>query len=96
MTPRGFFDCLDVAAAEQRQAQAQAVEVEVEVEPVDDQSTDADPAAEVAAFVDRPASPVIEATKPAARSGGNASSYGSSARSTPLAEAAGFYGTGSQ
>ena len=61
MTPRGFFDCLDVAAAEQRQAQA------VEVEPVDDQSTDADPAAEVAAFVDRPASPVIEATKPAAR-----------------------------
>lgn len=88
MTPRGFFDCLDVAAAEQRQAQA--VEFEFEFEPVDDQSTDANPAAEVAAFVDRPASPVIDATKPAARSGGNASSYGSSARSTPLAEAAGF------
>ncbi|KFA16574.1 hypothetical protein KWS_0126415, partial [Xanthomonas vasicola pv. musacearum NCPPB 4384] len=75
MTPRGFFDCLDLAAAEQRQTQA------VVAEPVDDQSSDADPAAEVAAFVDRPAPPVLEATKLAARSGGNVSSYGSSARS---------------
>ena len=90
MTPRGFFDCLDLAAAEQRQTQA------VVAEPVDDQSSDADPAAEVAAFVDRPAPPVLEATKLAARSGGNVSSYGSSPRSTPLAEAAGFYGTGSR
>ena len=65
MTPRGFFDCLDVAAAELRQVQA------VEIEPVGDQSADADPVAEVAAFVDRPAPSVIEATKPAARSSSN-------------------------
>lgn len=88
MSPRGFFYSLDVAAAEQRQAQA------VQVEPVGDQSTDTDPAAEVAVFVDRPVQAVIEANKPAARSSGNASS--GSARSTPLAEAAGFYGTGSR
>ena len=55
MTPRGFFDCLDVAAAEQSQAQA------VEFEPVGDQSTDAGREAEVAAFVNRPASATIEA-----------------------------------
>lgn len=39
MAPRGFFDCLDIAAVEQRQARA------VEVALVDDQSTDADLAA---------------------------------------------------
>lgn len=88
MTPRGFFDCLDVAAAEQRQAQA------VEVEPVCDQSTDADPAAEVAAFVDCPVPSSIEPARPAARSSSN--SYGSSNRNTPLAEAAGFYSTGNR
>ena len=91
MTPRGCFDCLDVAAAEQRQAQA------LEVEPVCVQSTDADPAAEVAAFVDCSVPSSIEAARPAAKVSGNASNCsGSSARSTPLAEAAGFYGTGSR
>jgi hypothetical protein len=49
MTSRGFFDCLDVAAAERHQAHP------VEFEPVGDQSTDADHEAEVAAFVNRPA-----------------------------------------
>ena len=49
MTPRGFFDCLDVADVEQRQAHS------VEFEPVGDQSTDAGQEAEVAAFVNRPA-----------------------------------------
>lgn len=91
MTPRGFFDCLDVAAAEQSQAQA------VEFEPVGDQSTDAGREAEVAAFVNRPASATIEAARPAVKVSGNASSYsGGSARSTPLAEAAGFYSSGSR
>jgi len=91
MTPRGFFDCLDVAAAEQSQAQA------VEFEPVGDQSTDAGREAEVAAFVNRPASATIEAARPAAKVSGNASNYsGGSARSTPLAEAAGFYSSGSR
>ena len=66
MTPRGCFDCLDVAAAEQRQAQA------VEVEPVCVQSTDADPAAEVAAFVDCSVPSSIEAARPAAKVSGNA------------------------
>lgn len=84
MTPRGFFNCLDVA--EQRQAQA------VEVEPVGDESTDADPAAEVAAFIDRPAPSAIDATRPAARSSSN--SYSGSNRNTPLAEAAGIYSSG--
>lgn len=84
MTPRGFFNCLDVA--EQRQAQA------VEVEPVGDESTEADPAAEVAAFVDRLAPSAIEATKPAARP--SSSSYSGSNRNTPLAEAAGIYSSG--
>ena len=86
MTPRGFFDCLDVAAVEQYQAQA------VEVEPVGDQSTELDTAAEVAAFVDRPAPSAIEATRPAARS--SSSSYSGSNRNTPLAEAAGIYSSG--
>ncbi|HBX5338420.1 TPA: hypothetical protein MH415_30665 [Klebsiella pneumoniae] len=86
MTPRGFFDCLDVASADPRQAQA------VEVEPVGDQSTDLDAAAEVAAFVDRPAPSAIEATRPAARSSSN--SYSGSNRNTPLAEAAGIYSSG--
>ena len=86
MTPRGCFDCLDVAAAEQRQAQA------VEVEPVCVQSTDADPAAEVAAFVDCSVPSSIEAARPAARSSSN--SYSGSNRNTPLAEAAGFYSSG--
>ena len=86
MTPRGFFDCLDVAAAEQRQAQA------VEVEPVGDQSTELDAAAEVSAFVDRSAPSAIEATRAAARS--SDSSYSGSNRNTPLAEAAGFYSSG--
>ena len=91
MTPRGFFDCLDVADVEQRQARA------VEFEPVGDQSTDAGREAEVAAFVNRPASASMEAARPAAKVSGNASNCsGSSARSTPLAEAAGFYGTGSR
>lgn len=91
MTQRGFFDCLDVAAAEQSQAQA------VEFEPVGDQSTDAGREAEVAAFVNRPASATIEAARPAAKVSGNASNYsGGSARSTPLAEAAGFYSSGSR
>lgn len=91
MTPRGFFDCLDVAAVEQRQAQA------VEFEPVGDQSTDAGREEEVTAFVNRPAPATIEAAKLAAKVGGNASNYsGGGARSTPLAEAAGFYGTGSR
>ena len=86
MTPRGFFDCLDVAAADPRQAQA------VEVEAVGDQSTELDVAAEVAAFVDRPAPSAIEATRPAARSSSN--SYSGSNRNTPLAEAAGIYSSG--
>ncbi|SBV53283.1 hypothetical protein XBLMG947_4102 [Xanthomonas bromi] len=90
MTPRGFFDCLDVAAAEQRQAHS------VEFEPVGDQSTDAGHEAEVTAFVNRPAQAVIEAAKPAVKVSGNASDYSGGARSTPLAEAAGFYGTGSR
>ncbi|MBI5334262.1 MAG: hypothetical protein HZB72_06680 [Burkholderiales bacterium] len=91
MTPRGFFDCLDVAAAEQSQAQA------VEFEPVGDQSTDAGREAEVAAFVNRPASATIETARPAVKVSGNASNYsGGSARSTPLAEAAGFYSSGSR
>ena len=91
MTQRGFFDCLDVAAAEQRQAQA------VEFEPVGDQSTDAGREAAVTAFVNRPASATIEAARPAAKVSGNASNYsGGSARSTPLAEAAGFYSSGSR
>ncbi len=84
MTPRGFFNCLDVA--EQRQAQA------VELEPVGDESTDADPAAEVAAFVDRSAPSAVEAIRPAARP--SSSSYSGSNRSTPLAEAAGIYSSG--
>lgn len=88
MTPRGFFDRLNVAAAEQRQAQA------VDVEPVDDQSTNADPTAEVAAFIDRPVPAGIEDARPVTGAGGNAGSYGGSARSTPLAEAAGFYSSG--
>lgn len=69
MTPRGFFDCLDVAvaAAEQRQAHA------VEFEPVGDQSTDAGHEAEVAAFVSRPAQTAIEAARPAVKVSGNAS-----------------------
>jgi len=91
MTPRGFFDCLDVAAAEQNQAQA------VEFEPVGDQSTDVGREAEVAAFVNRLASATIEAARPVAKVSGNASNYsGGSARSTPLAEAAGFYSSGSR
>lgn len=90
MTPRGLFDCLDVAAAEQRQAHA------VEFEPVGDQSTDAGHEAEVAAFVNRPAQAAIEAAKPAVKVSGNASNCSGGARSTPLAEAAGFYGTGSR
>ena len=88
MTPRGFFDCLDVAAAEQRQAHA------VEFEPVDDQSTDADHEAEVAAFVTRPAQAAIEAARSAVKVSGNASNYSGGARSTPLADAAGFYSSG--
>lgn len=90
MTPRGFFDCLDVAAAEQRQAHA------VEFEPVGDQSTDAGREAEVAAFVNRPAQAAIEAAKPAVKVRGNASNHSGSARGTPLAEAAGFYSSGSR
>ncbi|WP_251850719.1 hypothetical protein [Enterobacter asburiae] len=86
MTPRGFFDCLDVAAADPHQAQA------VEVEQPGDQSTELDAAAEVAAFVDRPAPSAIEATRPAARSSSN--SYSGSNRNTPLAEAAGIYSSG--
>lgn len=86
MTPRGFFDCLDVAAADPRQAQT------VEVEPVGDQSAELDAAAEVAAFVDRPAQSAIEATRLAARSSRN--SYSGSNRNTPLAEAAGIYSSG--
>ena len=86
MTPRGFFDCLDVTATEPRQAQA------VEVEPVGDQSTELDVEAEVAAFVDRPAPSAIEATRPAARSSSN--SHSGSNRNTPLAEAAGIYSSG--
>lgn len=90
MATRTFFDCLDVA----EQCQAQAVEVEL----ADDQSTEADPEAEVLAFVNRPALPdlpAIEATRPAAArsSRGNADS-GSSTRSTPFAEAAGLLSTG--
>ena len=49
-------------------------------------------AAEVAAFVDRPAPSAIEATRPAARSSSN--SYSGSNRNTPLAEAAGIYSSG--
>ena len=90
MTPRGFFDCLYVAVAEQRQTHA------VEFEPVGDQSTDAGHEAEVAAFVNRPAQAAIEAAGPAVKVSGNASNYSGGARSTPLAEAAGFYGTGSR
>ncbi|MBO9333193.1 hypothetical protein ACNQRN_30500 [Pseudomonas aeruginosa] len=86
MTPRGFFDCLDVAAADPRQAQT------VEVEPVGDQSAELDAAAEVAVFVDRPAPSAVEATRPAARSSSN--SYSGSNRNTPLAEAAGIYSSG--
>lgn len=86
MTPRGFFDCLDVAAADPRQVQT------VEVEPVGDQSAELDAAAEVAAFVDRHAPSAIEATRPAARSSSN--SYSGSNRNTPLAEAAGIYSSG--
>jgi hypothetical protein len=85
MTPRGFFDCLDVAVAEQRQAHA------VEFEPVGDQSIDAGRDAEVAAFVNRPAQAAIETARSAAKVSGNASNYNGGARSTPLAEAAGFY-----
>ncbi|MDU0519633.1 hypothetical protein Q8W79_07095 [Pseudomonas aeruginosa] len=86
MTPRGFFDCLDVAATEPRQAQA------VKVEPVGNQSTELDAAEEVAAFVDRPVPSAIEITRPAARPSSN--SYSGSNRNTPLAEAAGIYSSG--
>lgn len=88
MTPRGFFDFLYVAVAEQRQTHA------VEFEPVGDQSTDADHEAEVAAFVTRPAQAAIEAARPAVKVSGNASNYSGGARSTPLADAAGFYSSG--
>lgn len=86
MTPRGFFDCLDVAVAEQNQARA------VEVEPSGDQSTELDEAAEVAAFVDRAAPSAIETIRPAVRS--SSTSFSSSNRNTPLADAAGFYSSG--
>lgn len=81
MTPRGFFDCLEVAEAERPQAQA------VEFEPVGDHSTDADPRAEVAAFVHRPV-PVIEARPLAV---GQIKQSAAAGHITPLAEAAGFY-----
>ena len=69
----------------------------MEFEPVGDQSTDAGREAEVTAFVNWPASATIEAARPAAKVSGNASNYsGGSARSTPLAEAAGFYSSGSR
>ena len=90
MTPRGFFDCLDVAVAEQRQAHA------VEFEPVGDQSTDVGREAEVAAFVNRPASATFEVVRPAAKVSSNTSNYNGGVSSTPLAEAAGFYSTGSR
>lgn len=88
MTPRGFFDCLDVAAVEQRQAHP------MEFEPVGDQSTDAGHEGEVAAFVNRRAQAAIEAARPAVKVSGNASTYSGGARSTPLAKAAGFHSTG--
>lgn len=68
----------------------------MEFEPVGDQSTDAGHEAEVAAFVNRPAQTAIEAARPAVKVSGNASKCSGGARSTPLAEAAGFYGTGSR
>lgn len=83
MKRSGFFDCL---ALDQVQRPA------VEFEPPGDQSTELDAAAEVAAFVDRPAPSAIEATRPAARSSSN--SYSGSNRNTPLAEAAGIYSSG--
>ena len=92
MTPRGFFDCLDVAVAPAEQRQAHAVELE----PVGDQSTDAGHEAEVAAFVNRPAQTAIEAARPAVKVSGNASRCSGGARSTPVAEAPRFYGPGSR
>lgn len=86
MTPRGFFDCLNVAAAEQRQARA------VEVAPSGDQSMELDAAAEVAAFVDRAAPSAIETIRPVARS--SSTGFSGSNRNTPLADAAGFYSGG--
>ena len=50
--------------------------------------------AEVAAFVTRPAQAAIEAARPAVKVSGNASNYSGGARSTPLADAAGFYSSG--
>lgn len=90
MTPRGFFDCLDGAAAEQRQAQA------VEFEPVGDQSADAGREAEVTAFVNRPASATIEAARPAAKVSGNASNYSGGSAKYAAGRAASFYSSGSR
>lgn len=84
MKRSGFFDCL---ALDQVQRPA------VEFEQPGDQSPELDAAAEVAAFVDRPAPSAIEATRPAARSS-SSNSYSGSNRNTPLAEAAGIYSSG--
>lgn len=83
MEQRGFFDDLDENQAEQHPAQA------MEFEPVGDQSAEADPQAEVAAFVHHPV-PVIEARQPA----GQGRQSAVTVQVTPLGEAAGFHSTG--
>lgn len=85
MKHSGFFDCL---AFDRVQRPA------VEFEPAGDESSELDAVAEVAAFVDRPVTSAVIDAKPTAKATSSRSNDGSSAKDTPLAEAAGFYSSG--